>query len=88
VKTSGYNKKNTCKIEYPNIPSAILSVPHSAEIRVPVFKEIPSFEIQEYECGEDQSNTNDKVYIIENNSIFKGFNHHELNDLARDLCLF
>lgn len=87
VKTSGYNKKNKCKIEYPNIPSAIRPVSHSAEIPVPVFKEVPSFEIQEYECGEDRSDINDEDFEIENNSVRKGFDQHELNDLARDLGL-
>uniref|UniRef100_A0A6P7FIP8 Uncharacterized protein LOC114329810 n=1 Tax=Diabrotica virgifera virgifera TaxID=50390 RepID=A0A6P7FIP8_DIAVI len=44
VKTSGYNKKNKCKIEYPSLLSAIRPVPHSAEIPVPAFNEFPSLE--------------------------------------------
>ena len=34
VKTTGYNRKNKCKIKYPKQLSAINSVPHSAEIPV------------------------------------------------------
>ena len=41
VKTSGFNKKNKSKIEYPNNPSAIRSMPRSAEILLPVFKQLP-----------------------------------------------
>lgn len=87
VKTSGYNKKNKCKIEYPSLPSAIRPVPHSAEIPVPVFKELPSLEIQEYESGEDRSDPYDEDFEIEHDSVRKGFDQHELNDLARDLGL-
>ena len=32
VKTSGFNKKNKSKIEYPNLPSFIRRMPHSDEI--------------------------------------------------------
>ncbi|XP_070613747.1 uncharacterized protein [Erythrolamprus reginae] len=85
VKTSGYNKKNKCKIEYPCLPSAIRPVPHSAEIPVPVFNEFPSLEIREYESGEDQSDHNNEDFEIEDDSVRKGFQQYELNDLVRDL---
>ena len=44
VKTSGYNKKNESKIEYPNLLPAIRPMPHSAEIPVPVFEQLPHLE--------------------------------------------
>ena len=45
MKTSGFNKKNKSKIEYPNILSAIRPMLHSAEIPVPVvFKQLPHLE--------------------------------------------
>ncbi|GBN22004.1 hypothetical protein AVEN_175745-1 [Araneus ventricosus] len=88
VETSGYNKKKKCKIEYPSLPSEIRPVPHSAEIRVPVFKELPSLEIQEYESVEDQSDPKDEDFEIEDDSIRKGFEQHELNDLALSEKLF
>ncbi|GBM57445.1 hypothetical protein AVEN_24216-1 [Araneus ventricosus] len=71
----------------PRDHSTIRSVPHLAEIPVTVFKELPSLEIQKYESGEDRSDTNDEDFEIEDNSVRKGFQQHELNDLARDLGL-
>ena len=44
VKTSGFNKKNKSKIEYPNLLSAIRPMSHSAEILVPVFEQLPYLE--------------------------------------------
>lgn len=79
VKTSGYKKKNKCKIEYPSLLSAIHSVPRSAEIPVPVLKEWPFFEIPEFEYDED--------FEIEDDFVRERFDH-ELNDLARYLGLF
>ncbi|GBN60181.1 hypothetical protein AVEN_220665-1 [Araneus ventricosus] len=64
VKTLGYNKKNRRKIGYPNLPSAIRPVPHSAEIPVPVFKVLPSLEVKEYESGEGRSDPNDDDFEI------------------------
>lgn len=87
VKTSGYNKKNKCKIQYPSLPSAIRPVPHSAEIPVPVFQALPSLEIQEYDSTEDRSDSDDEDFEVDNDSVRKGFNQHELNDLVRDLGL-
>ncbi|XP_039967827.1 sodium- and chloride-dependent GABA transporter 1-like [Bactrocera tryoni] len=87
VKTSGYNKKNKCKIEYPSLLSAIRPVPHSAEIPVPVFEELPLSELQESVCDDDSSDSNDEDFEIEDDSARKGFDQNELNDLARDLGL-
>lgn len=87
VKTSGFNKKNKHKIEYPSLPSAIRPVPHSAQIPVPVFQELPSLEIQEYESSEDRRDSTDEEFKVSNDSVRKGFNQHELNDLVRDLGL-
>ena len=85
VKTSGYNKRNKCKIEYPSLPSAIRPVPHSAEIPVPVFTGLTS---EEQECDEvESSDSNYEDFEIEDDSVRKGFDQHELNDLARDLGL-
>ena len=38
MKTSGYNKNNKCKIEYPSLPSVLRQVSHSAEIPVISFR--------------------------------------------------
>ena len=37
VKTSGYNKKNKCKIEYSILTSTLCQVLHSAEISLRTF---------------------------------------------------
>ena len=44
MKTPGFNKKNKSKIEYPNLLSAIRPMPHSADIPVPVFEQLPYLE--------------------------------------------
>ncbi|KAK9696588.1 hypothetical protein QE152_g31482 [Popillia japonica] len=58
-----------------------------AEIPAPVFKELPSLEIQKYESGEHRSDSYDEDFEIEDDSVRKGFDQLELNDLARDLGL-
>ena len=59
VKTSGHNKTNKFKIEYPSLPSAIRPVPHSAGIPVSVFVGLTS---EEQECGEvESSDRNNKI---------------------------
>ncbi|GLV37563.1 hypothetical protein CBL_20375 [Carabus blaptoides fortunei] len=55
VKTSGYNKKNKCNIEYPNLSSAIRPVPHSPEIPVPAFVTLPTLQGQ---CDVDEESDN------------------------------
>lgn len=52
-----------------------------------VSKEFLSLEIKEYEFGEDQNDSNDEDFEIEDDSIHKGFEQHELNDLAWDMRL-
>ncbi|GBL73283.1 hypothetical protein AVEN_159324-1 [Araneus ventricosus] len=87
VNTSGYNKKNKCKIDYSSLPSGMRPMLHSVEFPGPVFKELPSLEIQEYDFVEDRSDPNDEDFEIEDDSVRKGFKQHELNDLARDFGL-
>ena len=42
--TAGFTKKNRHKISYLNLVSAIRPVPHSDEVLVPVFEQLPSLE--------------------------------------------
>ena len=86
VKTSVYKKKNKCKIEYPSLPSVMRPVPHTAEIPVPVFKELPSLKMQGNESDEHRSDPCDEDFEADD-SVRKGFNQLELNDLAQDLEL-
>ena len=80
VKTSGFNKNS--KIEYPILLSAIKSMPHSAEIPVPVFEQLPYLDVSD---DEERSDSNDADFEIHEDSVRRGFDQHELNDLARDL---
>jgi len=85
VKTLGFNKKNKSKIEYPNILSAIRPMPHSADIPVPVFEQLPPLE--DLSDVEERSDSNDADFAIHEDPVRRGFDQHELNDLARDLGL-
>ena len=83
---SGYDNKNKWKIEHPSLPSAICPVPpHSAEIPVPVFAQLPSPE----DVGFDEklNDSNDAYFGIEQDSVRKGFDQQELSDVARYLGL-
>ena len=85
VKTSGFNKKNKSKIEYPNLPSAIRPMPHSDEIPVPLFEQLPPRE--DLSDAEERSDSNDEDFEIDKDSVHREFDQRELNDLARNLGL-
>ena len=85
VKTSGFNKKNKSKIEYPNLPSAIRTMPHSDEIPVPFFEQLPPRE--DLSDVEERSDSNDEDFEIDKDSVHREFDQRELNDLARNLGL-
>ena len=55
-------------------------MPHSAEIPVPVFVQLLSLENLDY--NEELSGSNDADFEIEDDSVRKGFDQHEINDLA------
>ncbi|GBM30355.1 hypothetical protein AVEN_21474-1 [Araneus ventricosus] len=44
-------------------------------------------DLMEYESGENRSDPNDEDFEIEDDSVRKGFEQHELNDFVRDLGL-
>ena len=67
VKTSGFNKKNKSKTEYPNLLSAIRPMPHSAEIPVPVFEQLPYLE--DLSDDEERSDSNDADFEIHEDSV-------------------
>lgn len=60
-------------------------MPHSAEIPVPVFKQLPPLE--DLRAVEERSDSNDADFEIHEDSVRRGFDQHKLNDLARDLGL-
>ena len=83
--TSGFNKKNKSKIEYTNILSAITPMPHSVEIPVPVFEQLPHLE--DLSDVEECSDSNDTDFDIHEDPVRRRFDQHKLNDLAHDLGL-
>ena len=60
-------------------------MPHSAEIPVPVFEQLP--DLEDLSDDEERSDSNDADFEIHEDSVRRGFGQHELNDLARDLGL-
>ena len=84
VKTSGFNKKNQCKIEYPNLPLAKYSMIHSAKILLPVLMQQPSFENLNHN---EFSDNNHEDFEIEDDLACKECDQYELNALTQDLGL-
>lgn len=89
TKTSGYSKKTRQKLSYPYLDSAIRPVPHSHEIPVPVFTELPSLEDESDTCESDGSHghESDTDFVDTSTKERGNFNQAELNDLVRDLGL-
>lgn len=58
-------------------------MPYSVEISVPILSKFLSFEEQTYD--DEVSNTNDEDLELENDSVRKGFNQHDLIDLVLDI---
>ncbi|KAK9881157.1 hypothetical protein WA026_014507 [Henosepilachna vigintioctopunctata] len=54
---------------------------------VSVFQELTCLEIQEDELSDDRSDHSDKDFEVEDDSVRRGFNQNELNNLVRDLGL-
>ena len=86
----GFNRKNKSIIEYPNIPSAILPVPHSDELPIPEPREIDLLSSDNAESSEECSvsepctSRNKKFGITTEPHLI---NESKLNDLVRDLDL-
>jgi len=61
VKTKGINRKNRNSLTYPNLNSAIRSVPHREEFPVPGFEGLPQLESsltsEEEDVSIDSNNT-------------------------------
>ena len=93
--TQGFTNKSKHKIQYPNLDSAILPVPHSTEIPVPVFvkfKDCDDLNSSFVSEGDDVTDPDflDISEISTSSSpstIPQLFHQSELNDLVRDLGL-
>ena len=57
-------------------------MPHSAEIPVSVFEQLPYLEDL---SNDERSYSNDADFEIHEDSVRRGFDQDKLNDLARDL---
>ena len=82
AKTSGFNKKNKSRIEQPNLPSAVKPMLHLDEIPVPIFEQLPPF--KDLSDFEEDSDSSDADFEIQEDSFCKGFVQPKLDDLARD----
>ena len=86
----GFNRKKKSVIEYPNILSAILPVPHSDELPIPEPREIDLLSSDNAESSEECSvsepctSRNKKFGITTEPHLI---NESKLNDLVRDLDL-
>ena len=81
------NPNNHSNWTYPDLVSAGHLVPHSEEVLIPLFYQLPEF-CEEKFCLSDPSDTNEDDCDYEvMSSIPQCFNQDELNDLTRDLNL-
>lgn len=88
VNIIGINRNNRTKWTYPDLASARRPVPHSEEVRVPTFHQLPELCEDEYCPSDHPSDTNesDSEYEVMS-SVPQRFNQNELNDLTSDLNL-
>ena len=92
TQTKGFSNKSKHRIQYPSLDSAILPVPHSNEIPVPVFAEFrDSNDSESNTSEEDHMAEADYLDVSEMNTASSPsrspqcFNQSERNDLVRDL---
>ena len=63
TKTKSYNQRNRKKILYPNLPSAIRPVPHSADLPVPITPPfLPELKGESLENSENSSCDSDDIF--------------------------
>ena len=89
VNITGINRNNRSKWTYPDPPSARRPSPHSHEVPIPTFHQLP--ELEDGQCSSDQYSDNN---LNEGDGDYEGmssvpqrFRQEELNDLVRDLNL-
>ena len=89
TKTKGYNQRNRKKILYPNLPSAIRSIPHSADLPVPITPPcLPELKGESSENSENSScDSNDTFQLSQEATKPHLISQEDLNDLVQDLNL-
>ena len=89
TKTKSYNQRNRKKILYPNLPSAIGPVPHSADLPIPITPPcLPELTGESSENSEYSSCDSDDTFQFSQEATKPHLiNQEHLNDLVRDLNL-
>ena len=93
VNMKAINRKNKNFLVYPNLESAIRSIPHCNEIPVPVFKGLPELELPGSKEDQDSvlSTDSSEATVLDVGflpfSLLQLFSQGEPNDLTRDLNL-
>ena len=89
TKTKGYNQRNRKKILYPNLPSAIRPVPHSADLPVPITPPcLPELKGKSSENSENSSCDSDDTFQLSQEATKPHLiSQEDLNDLVQDLNL-
>ena len=90
INMKGYNRKNKHHVSYPNLDSALRPIPHSDQIPVPAFTNLPELEEEGFISSSDQSQGEEDVDFQSASCLSDKpmlFNQLELNDLVRDLYL-
>lgn len=83
IDVTGINRKNRRSLQYPDLESASRPVPHSDDIPVPVYGELPAISCEDSSTTE--GNTEEEVVLDADAS--HPLSQKELNDLVRDLSL-
>lgn len=89
INITGINRNNRNKWTYSNLASAIRPIPHSDEIPIPLFQQLPTISegeisFSDIPCDKDRESGSDYEGTSSNPQCF---NQTELSDLIRDLRL-
>ena len=88
VNIKGINQNNRNKWTYPNLASALRPVPHSEEVPIPTFAQLPELDNDELSTSDQPSDSNQYDSDFDDTaSVPQLFSQDELNDLSRDLNL-
>ena len=59
VNVKGFNKKNKQHLQYPNIHSAMRTIPHSDKVPVPIFTKLPDIDEDQLRSSTSSTNSDD-----------------------------
>ena len=85
---AGFSSKSKGNIKYPNLPSAIRPIPHSADLPPPLFTSLPKLVDEPVSSTSEESFLENDCYepLADNKSLIL-MTQAFLNDLVRDLNL-